>query len=69
MEAANQKAATIIDGTLATVAFRFTTGRGGDHPATHLAGYRGHLQADGYAGYNLLSRDPTTKARVEHRAL
>jgi hypothetical protein len=34
------------------VAFRFTTGRGGKHPAAHLAGYRGYLQADGYAGYN-----------------
>jgi transposase len=44
------------------VAFRFTTGRGGEHPATHLAGYRGYLQADGYAGYNTLYRDPRTKA-------
>ena len=45
------------------VAFRFTTGRGGEHPAAHLAGYRGYLQADGYAGYNVLYRDPKTKAR------
>ena len=44
------------------VAFRFTTGRGGEHPAAHLAGYRGYLQADGYAGYNVLYRDPKTKA-------
>jgi transposase len=44
------------------VAFRFTTGRGGEHPAAHLAGYRGYLQADGYAGYNALYRDPGTKA-------
>jgi transposase len=44
------------------VAFRFTTGRGGEHPAAHLAGYRGYLQADGYAGYNVLYGDPKTKA-------
>ncbi|WP_217998626.1 IS66 family transposase [Novosphingobium naphthalenivorans] len=43
-------------------AYRFTTGRGGEHPAVHLAGYRGYLQADGYAGYNGLYRDPRTKA-------
>lgn len=43
------------------VAFRFTTGRGGKHPAAHLAGYRGYLQADGYAGYNALYHDPKTK--------
>src|SRR3546814_17626537 len=44
------------------VEFRFTTGRGGKHPAAHLAGYRGYLQADGYAGYNALYHDPKTKA-------
>jgi len=44
------------------VVFRFTTGRGGEHPASHLAGYRGYLQADGYTGYNTLFRDPKTKA-------
>src|SRR3546814_13239241 len=44
------------------VAFRFTTRRGGKHPAAHLAGYRGSLQADGYVGYNALYHDPTTKA-------
>lgn len=44
------------------VAFRFTTGRGGEHPAAHLAGYEGYLQADGYAGYNTLYRNPKTKA-------
>lgn len=41
------------------VAFRFTTGRGGEHPAAHLAGYRGYLQADGYSGYNRLYRNPS----------
>lgn len=44
------------------VVFRFTTGRGGEHPAAHLAGYEGYLQADGYADYNTLYRDPKTKA-------
>lgn len=43
------------------VAFRFTTDRSGKHPAAHLAGYRGYLQADGYAGYNILYRDAKTK--------
>src|SRR3546814_2042004 len=44
------------------VAFRVPTGGGGKHPAAHLAGYRGYLQADGYAGYNALYHDPKTKA-------
>ena len=41
------------------VAFQFTTGRGGEHPAAHLAGYSGYLQADGYSGYNRLYRNPS----------
>ncbi|SLK13514.1 Transposase [Novosphingobium mathurense] len=44
------------------VAYRFSTGRGGEHPEAHLAGYQGYLQADGYSGYNALYRDPKTKA-------
>ncbi|WP_081988104.1 IS66 family transposase [Sphingomonas sp. 37zxx] len=36
------------DITPPAVVFRFTQGRGGEHPAAHLAGYRGYLQADGY---------------------
>tara|TARA_B100000378_G_scaffold139715_1_gene112958 strand:- start:157 stop:1131 length:975 start_codon:yes stop_codon:yes gene_type:complete len=44
------------------VAFRFSADRGGAHPAEHLAGYQGYLQADGFAGYNALYRDPKTKA-------
>lgn len=47
------------------VAYRFSTDRSGAHPAAHLAGYRGYLQADGFAGYNALYRDPTTKALRE----
>jgi transposase len=44
------------------VAYRFSADRGGAHPAEHLAGYRGYLQADGYAGYNALYRHPKSKA-------
>lgn len=44
------------------VVFRFSADRGGAHPAEHLADYRGYLQADGFAGYNALYRDPKTKA-------
>lgn len=44
------------------VAFRFSADRGGAHPAEHLGGYQGYLQADGFAGYNALYRDPKTKA-------
>jgi len=50
------------DMTPPAVAFRFTTGRGGEHPAAHLAGYEGFLQADGYGDYNVLYRNPKTKA-------
>jgi transposase len=41
------------------VSFQFTRGRGGEHPAAHLAGYSGYLQADGYSGYNSLYRNPS----------
>ena len=43
------------------VAYRFSADRGGHHPAAHLANYRGYLQADGFAGYNALYREPNTK--------
>ena len=32
--------------------YRFTKDRKGEHPATHLKGYIGHIHADGYAGFN-----------------
>jgi hypothetical protein len=35
-------------------AFDLTDGRRQEHPATFLAGYRGYIHADGYAGYNPL---------------
>lgn len=37
------------------VAYRFEDGRGGDHPARHLAGFSGLLQIDGYAAYRALT--------------
>ena len=43
------------------VIFYFSRDRGGEHPALHLKGWQGILQADAYAGYNQLydrARDP-----------
>jgi transposase len=34
--------------------FKFSRDRGGEHPAAHLKGWQGILQADAYAGYNQL---------------
>lgn len=34
--------------------YRFTPDRKGEHPAHHLAGYKGFMHADGYAGFNAL---------------
>lgn len=42
----------------AAVFYRFTPDRRGVHPAEHLAGYRGHVHADGYAGFNELFGSP-----------
>ena len=36
--------------------FRYSHDRRAEHPVGHLAGYRGILQADAYAGYNALFR-------------
>ncbi|ULB12046.1 IS66 family transposase (plasmid) [Cereibacter azotoformans] len=38
------------------VVFRFSRDRAGEHPAEHLGGWQGILQADAYAGYNQLYR-------------
>jgi transposase len=35
-------------------AYFFTPDRGGEHPARHLAGFSGFLQADGYSGFDAL---------------
>jgi len=34
--------------------FFYSPDRGGEHPATHLASYKGILQADAYAGFNAI---------------
>jgi transposase len=36
------------------VAFFYSPDRGGEHPERHLAGFKGILQADAYAGFNRL---------------
>ena len=36
------------------VRYRYTPDRRGEHPRAHLAGFRGVLQADGYAGFGSL---------------
>jgi len=39
------------------VLYRYSADRRGEHPRTHLAAFRGVLQADGYAGFDGLYRD------------
>jgi transposase len=41
--------------------YRFTINRTGAHPRAHLAGFRGLLQADAYAGYDALYRSGVTE--------
>lgn len=41
--------------------YRFTPDRTGAHPQAHLAGFRGFLQADAYAGYDGLYRSGVTE--------
>jgi len=36
--------------------YQFTADRKGEHPTKHLAGYKGWMHADGYAGFNDLYR-------------
>ena len=38
------------------VAYRYSPDRRGEHPREHLGGFRGHLHADGYAGFGELYR-------------
>ena len=40
--------------------FYYSRDRGGEHPQRHLAGYRGILQADAYAGFNDLYSEART---------
>ena len=32
--------------------YQFTVDRKGDHPVSHLSGYKGWVHADGYSGFN-----------------
>ena len=41
--------------------YKFTIDRKGQHPAEHLAGYRGWVHADGYSGFNELYRKDETR--------
>jgi transposase len=41
--------------------YRFTCDRKGEHPASHLAGYRGWMHADGYSGFNELYRSGSVR--------
>ena len=44
------------------VVYYYSPDRKGEHPRTHLAGFRGILQADGYAGYARLYDQGVTEA-------
>ena len=44
--------------------FRYSRDRRGEHPVSHLQGWRGILQADAYGGYNALFRADRTPAPV-----
>ena len=47
--------------------YRYSPDRKGEHPRTHLAGFRGILQADGYTGYaGLYQRGVTEAACLAH---
>ena len=44
------------------VLYRYSADRKGEHPRTHLAGFHGILQADGYTGYAGLYQSGVTEA-------
>ena len=49
------------------VLYRYSADRKGEHPRTHLAGFHGILQADGYPGYaGLYQRGVTEAACMAH---
>lgn len=50
-------------------AYFFSPDRAGVHPAKHLAGFSGHLQADGYAGFNALYDPAADPARPANAAI
>ncbi len=43
------------------IAYEFTTSRAGIHPQSFVAGWRGYLVADAYAGYDRLFANPALK--------
>jgi transposase len=45
-------------------AYVYSEDRKGEHPATHLKGFRGLLQVDGYAGFARLARDADTAIQL-----
>ena len=45
-------------------AYFYSPDRGGEHPAGHLAGFAGFLQADGYAGFEALYQRPAADPRA-----
>ena len=47
------------------VVYLYAEDRRGEHPAAHLAGFRGVLQVDGYTGYDAL----TDERRLEDAAV
>ena len=52
-------------GTPPAVVFLYAEDRRGEHPATHLAGFRGVLQVDGYGGFkSLLESRPPGEIRL-----
>ena len=45
--------------------YRYSPGRGGEHPCGHLEDFQGALQADGYAGFNgLYEPGPDGRTRI-----
>ena len=52
-------------------AYFYSPDRGGEHPATHMAGFNGFLQADGYAGSRrctIRAADPSSRQHLDHRS-
>src|SRR4051794_14894735 len=49
-------------GTPPAVVYLYAEDRKGEHPAAHLAGFRGVLQVDGYGGFQGLPEKPAARA-------
>ena len=48
--------------------FYYSRNRKGEHSREHLAGFKGILQADNYAGYNMLYEPDRPEGRIIHAA-